>query len=466
MARKPNGHGNHWSTHPKKPRKRLIVCYDGTWNDADNGGNPTNVTRLARAIPPIGDDGVPQIVYYESGVGTGVLDSVIGGAFGIGLEKNIRNGYLFLAHNYCGSKDHSVGDEDHVPDEIYVFGFSRGAYTARSLCGFIGSCKGLLRPNALHKLERAWKFYRTKPSDRNKFEHYEDIENSVRKEASIKCLGIWDTVGALGIPGGWFQGRNQRRYGFHDTELSRLVENAFHAVAIDEMRGPFVPSLWQRPKRDIYNQVVEQVWFPGVHSNVGGSYPDTDLADLTLRWMMGRINAHTGLWFTKETYDYLLPDCGGNPDRPAMERLAAKWAGMIYDSRSRPFFLDKWLPTLRIVAGQHPASRSRLSRVFPIEPCEPFAQAIHWSAMERFTRWSSEDIPKYEPPNIAWAIGAVQRDRIKVVSMDDEICPGTPWAGTGPVRAAARVRPKTRQTPVPLAPNSVRPPSDGHPPES
>ena len=91
------------------------------------------------------------------------------------------------------------------------------------------------------------------------------------------------------------------RYSFHDTEISYLVKHAFHAIAIDEKRNPFVPSLWQRPKKPIYGQIVEQVWFPGVHSNIGGSYPDTDLADVSLRWMIARVYLHTKLCFSEKT---------------------------------------------------------------------------------------------------------------------------------------------------------------------
>src|SRR6267154_2778387 len=145
-----NGQGSNGLGPAKKPpRKRLIVCYDGTWNTADNGGNPTNVTRIARAIPPFDQDGVPQVVYYAAGVGTGLFDSVIGGVFGQGLEQNVKNSYLFLAHNY------SCGDGEYEADEIYVFGFSRGAFTARSLCGFIGATKGLVLLSSLHKVAAA-----------------------------------------------------------------------------------------------------------------------------------------------------------------------------------------------------------------------------------------------------------------------------------------------------------------------
>jgi uncharacterized protein (DUF2235 family) len=374
---------NGFAAAKKPPRKRLIVCYDGTWNTADNGGNPTNVTRIARAIPPFDRDGVPQVVYYAAGVGTGLFDSVIGGIFGQGLEQNVKNGYLFLAHNY------SCGDGEYEADEIYVFGFSRGAFTARSLCGFIGACKGLLLPNALHKLEAAWRYYRTNPAARNKFEHYQDIEQSVH-EAYVNCLGIWDTVGALGIPSTWFQHFNNKRYAFHDTEISFLVKHAFHAIAIDEKRNPFAPSLWERPKKPIYDQIVEQVWFPGVHSNVGGSYPDTDLADITLRWMIGRVNAHTKLAFSEATLDYLLPDRPNRPDpsrkpdKAQLERLKAKWMGNIYESRSGAFLRDRLIPTMRVLDGQRPPARMLGTRLFPVEASTPFEHAVHWSARDRY----------------------------------------------------------------------------------
>jgi hypothetical protein len=451
MARKPRNGPGDGAAAPLKPRKRLIVCYDGTWNTADNGGNPTNVVRIARSIPPLDDHGVHQIVFYEAGVGTGIFDRVIGGAFGEGLDQNIKNGYLFLAHNFCG------GDEHHAPDEIYVFGFSRGAYTARSLCGFIGSCRGLLQTHALHKLERAWKFYRTKPQDRNKFEHYEDIEHSVRQDVRIKGLGIWDTVGALGVPLPWFRRSNARRYGFHDTELSRLVENAFHALAIDEQRGPFVPSLWQRPGKPIYGQIVEQVWFPGVHSNVGGSYPDTDLADLTLRWMVGRVTTHTDLRFTDETLDYLLPDRAARPNKAAIERLRSKWLGSIYESRSRAFFFDKWLPMLRVIAGQRPASKSLLQRIFPTDPCEPFEQAVHWSALDRYSGWSAESLESYAPKNLTWAWAEILNERVKVVKFADEIRKGKAWAGADAAAQKAGGRLAQRSMPA-QPPDALRPP--------
>jgi hypothetical protein len=417
-------------------RKRLIVCFDGTWNTADNGGNPTNVVRLARAIPPVAADGVVQIVYYDSGVGTGILDRFIGGALGIGLEQNVKDGYLFLAQNY---------DEN---DEIYVFGFSRGAFTARSLCGFIGSCRGLLKRDCLHKLEWAWDFYRTNPAKRNKFRHHEEIERSVRNIA-VDCVGVWDTVGSLGIPGSLFQTWNRSRYSFHDTKLSKLVCKAFHAVAIDEKRGPFVPAMWEWPDIDIEDQVVEQVWFPGVHSNIGGGYGDTDLSDLTLRWMMARVLANTNLRFEGEALEYLLPDWlmanpppirdGGRPrkDDPVrranlaakLDRLKTKWSGTLYESRSAAYAFSYLRPMIRMIAGRRPISADeRFARVFPAEHKEPLEEAVHWSAATRFKSWRTQGIARYAPGSLSSAMPMLDRDRLKTVAMADELRPGVPWA--------------------------------------
>jgi uncharacterized protein (DUF2235 family) len=404
--------------------KNLILCLDGTWSNADSPAPHTNIAIIAEIIDPSPAGGAEQRVYYDAGVGTGgVLDRILGGAFGRGLSANTLAAYRFLSQFYRPG------------DNIYVFGFSRGAFTARSLCGFIGACKGLLLPNSLHKLEAAWRYYRTNPAARNKFEHYQDIEQSVH-DAYVNCLGIWDTVGALGIPSTWFQHFNNKRYAFHDTEISFLVKHAFHAIAIDEKRNPFAPSLWARPKKPIYDQIVEQVWFPGVHSNVGGSYPDTDLADLTLRWMLGRVNAHTKLAFSAATLDYLLPDRPNRPDpakkpdKRQLERLKAKWMGNIYESRSGAFLRDKLIPTMRIVDDQRPPARTFRNRLFPVEASAPFEHAVHWSARDRYLSWREEGLDCYEPANMSWAWPEIRRGNVKIVEFADEVLPGKPWAGS------------------------------------
>jgi len=216
-------------------KKRLIVCCDGTWSDADSSEEFTNVVRLARAIKPNdarADPPIPQIVYYQSGVGSegDKLQHIVGGAVGLGLSRNARDAYAFLANNYCDG------------DEIFLFGFSRGAYTARSIGGLIGWA-GLLHKGDMDDFALLWEGYRLrdKPDQPDVRLRFADRHDSV----PIKCIGVWDTVGSLGIPDHidiLFQGF----YQFHDTNLGLHVENAFHALALDEHRKDFQPTLWGR----------------------------------------------------------------------------------------------------------------------------------------------------------------------------------------------------------------------------
>ena len=259
-------------------RKRLVVCCDGTWNDADAGGEFTNVVRIARAIRP--NDArtaseIPQIVYYHPGVGTGgdAVEHVVGGAIGLGLSRNVRDAYSFLADNYCDG------------DEVLLFGFSRGAYTARSVAGLIGWA-GLLQKAEMDDFALLWEGYRLKDKP-----GYPDRRQAFPQRAAvvpIKCVGVWDTVGALGIPGHLGDLFTQF-YQFHDTKLGPHVENAFHALAIDEHREDFVPTLWQRLPDAPAGQKLVQVWFAGAHSNVGGGYVEHGLSDVALAWMAGQV---------------------------------------------------------------------------------------------------------------------------------------------------------------------------------
>jgi hypothetical protein len=301
--------------------KRIILLLDGTWNDADFGDNDTNIVRIRDIIantlwaendalknpldqPPPSEAlsrsdanevvtpktyaNMENIVFYERGVGTGAfLDSVFGGALGKGLSRNIRRAYKFLSFHY-------------VPgDQVFVFGFSRGAFTARSLVGYIHAAGLLKRDNCTPVLEeKAWSFYRTSPNDRSPgswsflapFTHDRSIFR-------IACLGVFDTVGALGIPFTQFRVLNRDTYEFHDVELCAITDVNLHALAIDEQRQSFQPSLWRRSKFKHFRTAVEQVWFPGVHADVGGGYfserqtidPSSRLDNLTLDWMLKRI---------------------------------------------------------------------------------------------------------------------------------------------------------------------------------
>jgi uncharacterized protein (DUF2235 family) len=264
--------------------KRLVICCDGTWNTPDqvDGGRPcpTNVTKLARAVADRDGAGTEQRLYYHVGVGSRPGERLRGGAFGYGLSRDVKGAYRWIVENYDPG------------DELFFFGFSRGAYTARSTAGLVRNV-GVLRRGNTDRIDDAYRLYRDRASRPHDVEA-ELFRRSYSYETAtfqtrIRFIGAWDTVGALGIPwsGVPLISRVNRRWAFHDTELSRIVDGAFHALAIDEQRRPFKPSVWT-PNPDAEGQRVEQVWFPGVHCDVGGGYADSSLADVPLRWMADR----------------------------------------------------------------------------------------------------------------------------------------------------------------------------------
>jgi uncharacterized protein (DUF2235 family) len=242
--------------------KRIIFCADGTWDTPESA---TNVFGLFNGITISSG----QIAFYDPGVGSDgtPLEQLNGGAFGEGIFQKIKDGYMKIAHVY---------NQD---DEIFIFGFSRGAYTARSLAGMIAVC-GLPTADPTDALVKdAFQAYRNKDL-RAQFAAKYDLYN-----AKIKMVGVWDTVGSLGIPA-IFGDVDMSIYGFLDTNLHPDVLNAYQALSIDERRQEFPPTLWTQPEPANPNQILEQVWFSGVHCDVGGGNPDTGLADIALCWMI------------------------------------------------------------------------------------------------------------------------------------------------------------------------------------
>ncbi len=258
--------------------KRIIICFDGTWNtpnddgDVESGAN-TNVRKLYLAVSDRDDNGVKQHAAYIRGVGDRWYNRLRGGAFGVGLDKRIKEGYEELVNSY----------ED--GDEIFVIGFSRGAYSARSLVGMIRNV-GLLQKSHRKEIHAAYELYRTRDEGADS-PTAELFRERFSREVGISCLGVWDTVGALGVPLNSFDWFNARRYQFHDTELSGIVRNAFHAVAVDEHRASYMPTLWA--PREKPDQRMEQVWFCGAHADVGGGYHRAELSDVSLLWMTERL---------------------------------------------------------------------------------------------------------------------------------------------------------------------------------
>jgi len=288
--------------------KRLVLCCDGTWNRPDqrSAGEPapTNVVKVALAVAPFDDAGRQQRTFYQRGVGTEAGERIRGGLFGFGLSRNVKETYRFLVQNF------------EPDDEVFLFGFSRGAYTARSTAGFIRNC-GILRPEYSDRIDEAYRLYRS----RNDQTHPRSIEaqlfrRSFSHTTPIRFVGVWDTVGALGVPlsSGRLGKLVNRPWQFHDTELSSQVEAAFQALAIDEQRGPFRPAVW-KPSEGTRGQRLEQAWFSGVHSDVGGGYPETSLSDIALRWMVDRARS-CGLGFLPDAFRSLGPEGDGTIAAP------------------------------------------------------------------------------------------------------------------------------------------------------
>lgn len=273
---------------------RIAVFADGTWNKMDANDKGTNVVKLYNAA--LDDRAQGQVKCYDPGVGTNWYDRLAGGAFGVGISRNIKDCYGFVVEHW-----------QRPEDEIFLFGFSRGAYTVRSLAGLINFV-GLVNdaPDARARaslVNKAYDFYRDatkiaprteeqrKDFSRTRAEEYEAFRQQhvpgPRRQVKIKMIGVWDTVGALGIPQNWINEHlNPFPHEFHDTALGRNVEHAYHAVSIDEKRKSFKPTLWDEDPR------AHQLYFTGVHSDVGGGYnDDSRLGDITLAWMAAHARA-------------------------------------------------------------------------------------------------------------------------------------------------------------------------------
>ncbi len=258
--------------------KRIAFCADGTW---DSASKQTNVYKLYKALLTTAD----QIPMYDDGVGaeTGPVEAIAGGAFGTGIWKKIKEGYTKISHVY------------EQGDEVFLFGFSRGAFTARSLAGMITAC-GLPTKNFTDSLvDTAFDAYRDKQNRQDKLKA---LANCDMYDAGLTMVGVWDTVGSLGIPS-LIGGIDPIAYGFLDTSLNPKIKNAYHALAIDERRAQFPPTLWTGQPAP--GQTLEQVWFTGAHSDVGGGEPSdgagtTTLSDIPLSWMMDKASA-LGLQF-------------------------------------------------------------------------------------------------------------------------------------------------------------------------
>jgi uncharacterized protein (DUF2235 family) len=370
--------------------KNIIICSDGTGNTAiKNRG--TNVFKMFEAIDlnghrinPYLD---PQVAFYDDGVGTETFLplKLLGGAFGFGLAKNVRNLYMDLVRVY------DPGDATTSADRIYLFGFSRGAFTVRTLAGLIAKC-GVLDRDKLHTTDalraavrKAYSTYRRsyrtwlgsilnrilvglrlRRADADAMAEFKRA-HSLSSEVRIRFIGVWDTVDAVGGPFHTSDVINAvfHRFKFPDRILSDKVDHAAHALSIDEARAAFGPVLWEAKPN------VEQVWFSGVHSNVGGGYPKQGMSLVTLDWMMQKAQ-HSGLRIlSDDRKDYWEH---GNVD------------DKMYDSRAGLGVFYRWKP------------RNMLKLC--IEQRTAMPPAVHLSALERIAHGTDG----YAPGTLAPAV--------------------------------------------------------------
>ena len=361
-------------------RKKLAVFLDGTWN---NVGDDTNVWRLKSLLSPTGTDGAPQLAYYEKGV-----SGLLGGWFGKGLDDDITDAYLWLIDHY---------NPDNQDDDIFIFGFSRGAYSARSLAGFIVKC-GLLKAGGALGVGQLYNRYR-KADARTLRVLLAARDNGTLKDATleeqwmmkysmpihIKFVGVWDTVGELGIPLFSIQGISRSTLRFHSTELMPPVDYGFHALAINENRRAFSPTLWTvlnpsapDPNADPLRPLpsVEQRWFVGAHANVGGGNDSDVLPQIPLRWLMKKASLH-GLTFRADV------DLDGDELKAEVTDSYRKFMYGLYRLFSPRYFRPIGAPPKQVGNGIESSVNETIDASV-------------------FARWKSRT--DYRPPNLAdWA---------------------------------------------------------------
>jgi len=359
-------------------KKKLILFCDGTWNRADQNKQghpcPTNVVKLALRMARHSEDR-HQVVYYGQGVGTGgSLDKITGGAFGDGLLDNLCAAYRFIVLNY------------EPDDEIYLFGFSRGAYTARSLVGMIRKCGILALKHARHYRSAVQLYCDAQhPSAESPLTFRRSYSIRGDEEIKVKFLGVWDTVGALGIPMRGLRSLTAHKYKFHDVELSGCVESAYQALAIDERRAPFEAARWAYVPKP--GQKVAQTWFVGAHSDIGGGYPHSEcgLSDIAMQWMQESAEA-----------EGLRIDAGVAQEYPYRPNPTAQ----IHNSKTGPYRLT---PGIDRVIGV---------RAKPTEQPGPHdneiddTQSIHRSVLQR---WDADD--SYRPVNLVNYLALIGDER-------------------------------------------------------
>lgn len=337
--------------------KRIAICCDGTWDSVPNN---TNVCKIKDIINQgIGLDGIEQQVYYHPGVGTSgnIFQRLAGGIAGEGLDNHIVDAYRDVVEHY------------EPGDQLFFFGFSRGAYTARSLAGFIRKC-GILKPEHKDQIATGFAIYRERgePEGPDSPEAVQ-FRTAYSYDPAVYFIGVWDTVGDLGIPLKWFQFFNADKYKFHDVQLSSMVSYAYHAIGVDEHRKIFDVTLWDRSDNAKANnviQTIEQVWFAGAHGNIGGGYPNASLSNRTLLWMISKA---VGAKLQFKAYQY---DVDTAYDGVLVEANKGIWWVLDGFKKFYRTLMDARYPAQRIDASVY--ERKRLNQTY--QPQELPSQVI------------------------------------------------------------------------------------------
>lgn len=341
--------------------RNLVVCSDGTWCTPEQQMGalpcPTNVVKLYNLC--LRDD--RQLTYYHPGVGAegSLVERVLGGGIGFGLSRNILGAYRWLCDHYC------------TGDRIFLFGFSRGAYTARSLGGFITRC-GLLDLGGASD-RQAWKAveaayergYRQREAPAVRQAGHTFLRGDLADgSVGIHLIGVWDTVGSLGVPDDLILFDqildDPHNYRFHDTQLSTAVRHGRHAVAMDEQRASFAPTLWTGGTRPADGS-LKQLWFAGTHSDVGGGHAECGLSDDALQWM------------SKEAVAL------GLRVNPALaKQLAPEPRGVLHDSATGVWKHLRTLPRPTPLVAASSVGSELAAQVWDRHQVPPLAQAPYW----------------------------------------------------------------------------------------
>lgn len=375
--------------------RNIVICCDGTGNEIEK--DLSNVLKLYRFLKK--DE--TQIVYYDPGIGTIGLENAWGKfkqkvvaafclATGAGLDQNVLRAYKFLVQQY------------QPDDKIYLFGFSRGAYTARVLAAFM-HVMGLLRPEQINLCESAYKAYKSVSvtGDFKTAWAFNDVTKP--HKPIISFLGVWDTVSSVLIPR-WDKILHIDQQRLPHTRNNPSVEVFRHAIAIDERRRMFQINSWDEGqvfKANPFNtgddkpQDCKQVWFAGCHADVGGGYPESEsaIAKYPLAWMVGEAK-HNGLKIIESTYNWIV--LGKDRENQKQDFIAPNFLTKIHNSMLRLWLLVEWLPRQEKYKAW-PFRKSRWGFYTPA--CEPrFIKEgayLHHSVVNKL-----QQDPTYKPINI------------------------------------------------------------------